>query len=393
MRRTTESDAAVSTNPLILLNEGMIWLGVALLIGGLGWYKSVNLLLLLAYLMFTLLLVNGFLARSQVRRILAVRQATPPLYAGEDAVVRVIATNTGTRPTTVRIADNVGGEKSDWFIFRLPGGESTACSARKVFPTRGRFAGVPVRVSTGFPFGLIQYERAGGDGAEIVVLPAPGVADADGLRRWIQRFGGGEGRARKVLRRVTTDQADVRGVRPYRPGDSIRAIHWRSSARRRELMVREYDAAPAPELVLVVEPWLPANPTDAERDSLEASLSLAVTMARTWSRVYGTQVTIAVAGDAESIRTISPSDEGIREALAPLASVIGAADFAALGVSAFDRSLARSARILVSSRAASPHADDLTRTTGRYFIAISPADRLPWYQPPSPVNRQQSTAH
>ena len=94
---------------------------------------------------------------------------------------------------------------------------------------------------------------------------------------------------RKVLRRVTTDQADVRGVRPYRPGDPIRGIHWRSSARRGELMVREYDAAPSPELVLVVEPWLPDNPTAGTRANLEAALSLAVTIARTWSRASNTR--------------------------------------------------------------------------------------------------------
>jgi len=31
------------------------------------------------------------------------------------------------------------------------------------------------------------------------------------------------------------------GVRQYRPGDSLRRIHWRSSARRGELVVREYE--------------------------------------------------------------------------------------------------------------------------------------------------------
>ena len=111
------------------------------------------------------------------------------------------------------------------------------------------------------------------------MLPAVGEVDAIALRHWLLRQAGGDGRARKVLRRVTTDQADVRGVRPYRPGDPIRGIHWRSSARRGELMVREYDAAPSPELVLVLEPWLPKEPAATERANLEAALSLAATVA------------------------------------------------------------------------------------------------------------------
>ena len=61
-------------------------------------------------------------------------------------------------------------------------------------------------------------------------------------------------------------------------------------------MVREYDAAPSPELVLVVEPWLPKEPASFEQDNLEAALSLAVTVARTWSRAFEARVTIAHRG-------------------------------------------------------------------------------------------------
>ena len=290
--------------------------------------------------------------------------------------------NTGSRPATVSVEDRTAGTPVAWLVSRLPGGTSITCTARRMFPIRGRFADATLIVSSGFPFGLLQYDKPGGADEELVVLPAPGVADADGLRRWLLRHAGGDGRARKVLRRVTTDQADVRSVRPYRPGDPIRTIHWRSSARRHELMVREYDAAPAPDLVMVVEPWLPPEPTARQRDALEAALSLAVTVARTWSRVYGTKVVIAVAGDPQSVQSAALSDEGVREVLAPLAGVTGAANFAPLDPRAFDRSLARAARVVVSSRANTPYADALGRATGRRFVALCPADRLPWYQPP-----------
>ncbi len=381
MRRVSEPDAAVSANPLMLTSDGMIWLGVAVLLAGIGWFKNLNIVLLLAYLMFALLVVNGFFARAQARRVVALRQPTPPIYAGETATTHVTVTNTGTRPATVSVEDRTGGEPVLWLVPRLAAQTTTTCTTRRVFPTRGRFASVPVRVSAAFPFGLLQYDQPGGTGPELLVLPTPGAADPDGLRQWVLRYVGGDGRARKVLRRVTSDQADVRGVRPYRPGDPIRTIHWRSSARRRELMVREYDAAPAPELVLVVEPWLPTDPTPRQRENLEAALSLAVTVVRTWSRVYGTRLTVAVAGE-EPPRTIPATDEGVREALAPLAGVVGSEAFEPIPPAAFDRSLARAARVVVSSRRNSPYADALTRSTGRLFVAISPGDRLPWYQPP-----------
>jgi uncharacterized protein (DUF58 family) len=231
--------------------------------------------------------------------------------------------------------------------------------------------------------GLVRYDRPAAEGPELVVLPAIGQVDALALRQWLLHQSGGDGRARKVLRRVTSDQADVRGVRPYRPGDPIREIHWRSSARRGELMVREYDAAPSPELVLVVEPWLPDEQTIADRVNLETALSLASTIAWAWGRQFDARVTIAVAGQPDSVRSAGPSDDALREALTPLADVRGASSFEVLGPRSFDRSLQRAARLVVSSRRSSPYPAALGRSTGRAFLGVSPADWTAWYQPPS----------
>lgn len=45
----------------------------------------------------------------------------------------------------------------------------------------------------------------------------------------------------------------VRGVRDYVPGDPLRQVHWRASARRGELVVKEVDEPVGTELVLVVD--------------------------------------------------------------------------------------------------------------------------------------------
>jgi hypothetical protein len=217
----------------------------------------------------------------------------------------------------------------------------------------------------------------------VLVLPACGSIDPDGLSRWYFRQSSGTDVGRKVLRRTTTEQADVRGIRPYRPGDSIRAIHWRSSARRGELMVREYDKAPVPDLVLVVEPWLPENPSEGQRKSLEAALSLTATIAINWAKLFGTKLTFALAGDPDTVRTVEPTDLNIREALLPLASVTGNDAFVPLNREVFGRSFSRAARLVVSSRANSPHAALLTRSTGQLFILVSPENQIPWYHPPS----------
>jgi uncharacterized protein (DUF58 family) len=54
------------------------------------------------------------------------------------------------------------------------------------------------------------------------------------------------------------------GVREYRPGDPLRRIHWRSSARRGELVVREYEPPGVQTLGIFCDPD-PATPEVADQ--------------------------------------------------------------------------------------------------------------------------------
>ncbi|MBA4187232.1 MAG: hypothetical protein C0467_04355 [Planctomycetaceae bacterium] len=382
MTKTTDHAAP----PLVITAGGKTWVWVSVLLMTVGWYKSINLVLLLAYLMFALLLVNGIFARRHAVRVIARREQTLPALAGEETKIWVTVTNVGARPVTVSVEEQAGDHPLVWLVHNLPARESVSCTANILFAQRGRFA-TRIRVWSEYPLGLLRFGREGERGPDVVVLPAAGMLDVGGMRRWLQQAGG-DGRVRKLLRRVTSDEAEVRGVRPFRPGDAIRSVHWRSTARRRELMVREYDVAPSLDLVLVVEPWLPLDPTLPQLKQLEETLCLAVTIVNTWSRVYGTNVVVAVAGTVPSVRSATPNAAGVRNALEPLASVTGQASVEPFGPKAFGRPLGRTIRLLVTSRPESPYADALAKSTGRAFIAVCPSDGLPWYRPPAVGERK-----
>ena len=64
---------------------------------------------------------------------------------------------------------------------------------------------------------------------------------------------------------------EVFGVREYRPGDSLRRIHWRSSARRGELVVREYEPPGLQTLTILVDPMPPSVPVADQIARLAAS--------------------------------------------------------------------------------------------------------------------------
>ena len=387
MRRHAERDDAahrtLSGGQFRLTSSGLSWAGVTLLLGGIGWYKSLNVVLILAYIMATLLVVNGFLARAHVRRITATRRPIPPVFAGEETRIEVTVKNAGTGDATFGVSDSAG-PAGGWFLYQLRAGSDTLCSTTRTFPTRGRFVGEQPGIWSSYPFGFVRFERTGSQSdVDVIILPERGAADAEGLRRWVQRRASGEARARKVLRRVTSDQADVRGLRPFRPGDSIRAIHWRSTARRRELLVCEYDTAPSPELVVVVEPWLPAKPNEADSAILEEQLSLAATVIWTWAQAFSTKVTLAIAvQDERAVWSASGGEQFVREMLTPLADIAGRSSTRAPEPAAFERSLLGAARVLITTRKDSPLAAALIHTTGRPFVVLEPGQPFAWYQAP-----------
>lgn len=374
---STEKPAAAPRIQMRFSSSGIGWLLVAIGVGAYAWFRSINLVVIITYTMIALIVLNAILAWRTLRRANASRIKIPPVFAGESAECGVSITNESRYPITLLITDTAGGHKNVFLVYRLPKNQSSTCTASREFPTRGRFSG-PVTLSSGFPFGFIECERQSEAGGEIVVLPRYGYAEPDGLRRWL--FRQGDGHTRRVLRRLTTDQVEVRGVRSYRPGDALRDIHWRTTARRGEIMVREYDTAPALDLILVVEAWLPPNPTTADTDRLEAALSLAVTIAVTWRRTFDSPVLVVVPG--HSTAAAAASDEDLREVLSPLADIVGGSAPEPLAPETFHHHLARGARVVVSSRANTPYAAALTRSTGKPFIPVSPTDRLPWYQPP-----------
>ena len=380
--------APTPSGRLRLTNEGLAWLTAAAVLGAVGWFKTLNLPLLLAYGMVGLLVVNGVLARLQVRRVAArPSPPPPPAHAGEDARVEVRVANTSARTAAAFTLTSPDAPGGGWAFERLPAGAEAGAGGPRVRLGRGRHRLRRSVVTSSYPFGFLVYERPGSGSGEVVVLPALGRVDAEGLRRWAVRTAAGDDRNRKVLRRATADQADVRGVRPYRPGDSLRWVHWKSSARRRELMVREYDAAPTPDLVLAVEPWLPPKPTPADRQRVEAALSLAATVARAWCLALEGRVLLVVLGQAPPEAFLPPGETGLRDGLAPLADATGEPSFPPVGERALGRAGRAAARVLVSSRPDSPAAADLARAAGRPFTTLDATARPSWYQPPEEAYR------
>lgn len=104
---------------------------------------------------------------------------------------------------------------------------------------RGIFTLGPTSLRTGDPFGLFQVEIHLQSFATLTVMPPiiplPAIEVAPGGRA-------GEGKPRRNAPERTVSTS---GVRDYQPGDSLRWIHWRTTARRDSPYVRVFDGTPA----------------------------------------------------------------------------------------------------------------------------------------------------
>ncbi len=120
-----------------------------------------------------------------------------------------------------------------------PGPDVATGGARRVIlevrpPHRGVLEHCTVVVSSAAPFGLLWWTRAVAVAlpGPVLVAPAAGGPDPAVVERGADA-GPGSGPERSGT--------EVRGLRPYAPGDGRSTVHWPASAHAGSLMVREHE--------------------------------------------------------------------------------------------------------------------------------------------------------
>jgi uncharacterized protein (DUF58 family) len=278
--------------------EGRLWLVATALLLGIGLYKSINLLALLGCLLLCGWVLNAWLAGRGLRRLRGQRWIAGPVFAGTPAAVAVEVTNPGRRALpALRLEDQGAGHRLAWFVPGLAGRQTQRFAGEVTPPTRGRYAWERFRVISGYPFGLVQRRAALVPAAEVIVWPRLGRLIRGRFRQYLPRVGVARDRVRREARRHATAHTEFHGLRTFRSGDSPRWIHWRTSARCGELMVREFEDVPTDDLILVVDPARAARtPPGATCPDLEAIVSLAATICWEWCRQRGDRLVLVVAG-------------------------------------------------------------------------------------------------
>ncbi|SBT65618.1 Uncharacterized conserved protein, DUF58 family, contains vWF domain [Micromonospora sediminicola] len=187
-------------------------------------------------------------------RLTVERRADPDRVArGEPAAMELTVRNTGRlRAANLVAEDRCAGALVPVPLLRLrPGGDTVV---RYAVPTqrRGVVPVGPLRVVRRDPLGLVALARGYGDTVPVWVHPRihPLSAVPTGAGRSL------DGRTDSVPHGSITFDS----LREYVVGDELRRVHWRTSARVGELMVRENVDTSLPRLVVVLDNRSAAHP-------------------------------------------------------------------------------------------------------------------------------------
>jgi uncharacterized protein (DUF58 family) len=278
----------VSTTGWLVLAGAVVALAIAWVF---GWIEF-------AFLGFTLLaavLVSIAFVFGRLHYRVGIELQPARVVAGERALGRLVVENAGAATSTPsRLELPVGAGLAEFVVPALPSG----AEHEELFavPTNRRaviVAGPAVSVR-GDQLGLLRRTVRWTEPVELFVHPRTArlQPSAAGLVRDLE----GE-----VTKTITNNDISFHALRAYEPGDALRNVHWRTSARTGQLMVRQYEETRRSQLILVQATEREHYGSDDEFElGVSVLASIAVQVIRDATRV-------AVVTDALALRTATPT--------------------------------------------------------------------------------------
>ena len=290
---------------IVISREGWYYLFiVAFIIGG-AVLREVNLLVVLAGMMVGPLIFNWRIVSLATRNVDVQRHLPRRICAGEILPVDLVATNRrpymGIWSLVVRDVIVQEGQpaktsaaKVSALIPNIPPSESSRTNYRCMLTKRGRYHFGPLQVSTRFPLGLVKSYRTIENSGELIVCPRVGHL-TESWSAAIEAESSGSYEAHQQRGMI---DGDYYGLREWRPGDSKRWIHWRTSAKLNQLIVREFERQRSREIALVIDLWQPDTPSEEQVGNVELALSFAATVIADTCRRNARRLAIGIAGES-----------------------------------------------------------------------------------------------
>jgi uncharacterized protein (DUF58 family) len=175
---------------------------------------------------------------------------------------------------------------------------------------RGRYVVEAARAAIEDPFGLARSEVELETGGSLLVYPRLVALD-----RLFSEHGANAQDGRRLLLRRPSG-FELHSVREYERGESLRKVHWKTTARRGQLMVKDLEDAPRDEIAILLD----AEAGTEAGESFDVQVRAAGSILRSHA-AHGRRAVLAVnSAERQSVR-VSSLDGEWQAALGVLAAV------------------------------------------------------------------------
>ncbi len=236
-----------------------------------------DLLRVAIFLLVLPLIATAIVFRTRYR-LACTRRLEPVLVpVGQRASVQLRLENVSLLPTGVMLMEDtlpytLGG-RPRFVLDRVKPRDMRTVEYPVRADVRGRYPIGPLSVRLTDPFGMVEMTRLFSSRDMLVVTPVEQPQPAVKLGgEWI---GGGDSRARSA----STHGDDDAATREYRDGDDLRKVHWRSTARTGELMVRREEQPWQSRAAVALDTRVAAHRGDGPGSSFEWAVSAAASVA------------------------------------------------------------------------------------------------------------------
>jgi len=312
------------------------------------------------------LIFNWRLVMAGLTGLVIQRHVPTTIVAGEAATVEFRAKNTKWWLSTwlLRVEDRLervveigpgSSRREHRFVAsallpHIPAGGSATGVYRVKLHRRGRYRLGPLRCMTRFPLGLVSGQITLPENQEITVAPGLGRL----LPAWAhliesEQFGDERRHPQRGI-----SEGDYYGLRTWQSGDSLRWIHWRTTAKLGRPIVRQFERRTSRDVALVLDPWMPEQGTHDDQALAELAISFAATALHDISNRCHARMTLTICSSRPECLTGPASPPFCQELLERLGCIpLSHEASVAAAVDQTIEAAARGSRIVViSSRSA-----------------------------------------
>ncbi|RJQ46420.1 MAG: DUF58 domain-containing protein [Gaiellales bacterium] len=254
--------------------KSIIWLLAAAALYFIAWNIGGGWLYTIIAILIAFPLGSLIISRFNTGSISLTQECPDRCSQGDELSTTITIRNRSRLPRfLLDITGSLGGSDASLLLAHAGGASSREIPLVFSNVRRGIYTGGGFTLSSRAPAGLARSRRGFMTDCPLVVYP-----------RWRQLAGdwgsgdAGSGHAGAGAAPARAASGDYLGVREYRPGDSPRSIHWKTTARSNRLTVTEYARPVTMVPVFIVDPFRQGEIGEGDDSSFETAVSLAASL-------------------------------------------------------------------------------------------------------------------